>query len=289
MFSTVKSTKSFGQRYFSATPNANGRAIKEIKTYLLKDRVHLRPTTVRAVPKKRIIKKANEKLQVGQVIMRKTLPKKKDGLPEYLYGESPFYTQSNHGLYGGFFPYTVEKETASKGKTRVVRKPHVIAKDLYSATLDAKLHLNLVMRVYQTIQKEGGLDSYLTKNKSHRIKELGPKGWELRCKVLIQQDKNLQNYLKGHKNVIIDKDGKPCPVFFELDSYKFKVPKEYIVNSLYKLEKINNPEFDIKLITDDKILSMMEKFQLPISFYTIEKFEVDMASIEKQLEEATLF
>ncbi|XBW34669.1 hypothetical protein QEN19_000236 [Hanseniaspora menglaensis] len=289
MFRTASTSKLVGQRYFSATPNANGRAIKEIKTYLLKERVHLKPTVVRALPKKKMIKNANEKHQIGQVVMRKTLPKKSEGLPEYLYGESSFYTQSNHGLYGGFFPYTVERETASKGKTRVVRKPHVIGKNLYSATLDEKMYLKLVMKVYQAIQREGGLDTYLIKNKSRRIKELGPKGWELRCKVLIQQDKNLQTYLKGHENIIVDKNGQKHPVFFELGSYKFKVPKKYIINSLYNLEKINDAKFDIKSITDNKIIPMMEKFQLPIQFYTIEQFEVNMDEIEKQLEKATLY
>lgn len=289
MFGSVRSSNTIGQRYFSVTSGANGRAIKEVKTYLLKERVHLKPTTVRAFPKKKLIKNAHEKLKVGQVIMRKTLPTKKEGLPEYLYGESSFYKQSNYGLYGGFFPYTVERETASKGKTRVVRKPHVIGKKLYSASLDESMHLSLVMKVYQTIQKEGGLDNYLTKNKTHRIKELGPKGWELRCKVLIQQDKNLQNYLKGKKNVIVDKEGKQCPVFFTLGSYKFKVPKEYIIESLYKLEKINNADFAIASITDEKIIPMMDKFQLPVNFYAIEEFKIDMEAVEKQLEDSTLY
>jgi len=39
-------------------------------------------------------------------------------------------------------------------------------------------------RVLRTIDKVGGLDEYLLGDKTQRIKELGIRGWQLRCKLM---------------------------------------------------------------------------------------------------------
>jgi len=43
-------------------------------------------------------------------------------------------------------------------------------------------------RVLRTIDKVGGLDEYLLGDKTSRIKDLGMKGWHLRCMVLAQPE-----------------------------------------------------------------------------------------------------
>lgn len=47
----------------------------------------------------------------------------------------------------------------------------------------------MTAKVLKTISKEGGIDNYLTKEKSARIKELGPTGWKLRYRVLKEKMK----------------------------------------------------------------------------------------------------
>ena len=57
-------------------------------------------------------------------------------------------------------------------------------KRLYSHALDRYVRVKVATRVLRTIDKSGGLDEYLVGEKPARIKELGMKGWALRCKVM---------------------------------------------------------------------------------------------------------
>ncbi|KAF2470666.1 uncharacterized protein BDR25DRAFT_204479, partial [Lindgomyces ingoldianus] len=116
------------------------------------------------------------------------IPKNPDVIiPDYPYGPSRLFKQSNKGLYGGSriqFGNNVSRK--SETKTRRHWKPNVLSKSLYSVTLDKKIKLRVTARVLKTIDREGGLDAYLLKESESRVKELGPLGWSLRC-VLLQK------------------------------------------------------------------------------------------------------
>lgn len=62
----------------------------------------------------------------------------------------------------------------------------MLSKSLYSVALKKKIKLRVTAKVLKTMDREGGLDEYLLKDDAHRLKELGPLGWALRC-TLIQR------------------------------------------------------------------------------------------------------
>ncbi|KAK9448856.1 mitochondrial 54S ribosomal protein bL28m [Limtongia smithiae] len=110
--------------------------------------------------------------------------------PPYPYGDATVFKRSNRGLFGGKFPQygnLVSEKLENKSRRRWL--PNVLRKTLYSETLKRGFKLDVVASVLRTIQKEGGLDQYLTKDKPARIKELGPRGWRLRYAVLLKQQK----------------------------------------------------------------------------------------------------
>jgi large subunit ribosomal protein L28 len=106
-------------------------------------------------------------------------------LPDYPYGESHWYKQSNFGLYGGL-KISSGNNVSPKTETKSRRKwrPNIQMKRLYSHALNRYVRVKVATRVLRTIDKTGGLDEYLTGEKPARIKELGMKGWALRCKVM---------------------------------------------------------------------------------------------------------
>lgn len=106
-------------------------------------------------------------------------------IPEYPYGPSLWYKQSNFGLYGGQkirSGNNVSKD--SETKTRRKWRPNVQNRSLFSHALGQYIQIKVTTRVLRTIDKSGGLDEYLIKDKAGRIKELGMKGWELRWRVM---------------------------------------------------------------------------------------------------------
>ena len=68
-------------------------------------------------------------------------------------------------------------------------RPNVNRQTLWSETLNRRITLKIVASVLRTITKEGGLDNYLIKDTSARIKQLGPLGWKLRYMVLTRLQK----------------------------------------------------------------------------------------------------
>ena len=69
-------------------------------------------------------------------------------------------------------------------KTRRHWKPNVLNKNLYSIALKKKIRLRVTAGVLKIIDREGGLDEYLLKEDTTRIKELGPMGWALRWRIM---------------------------------------------------------------------------------------------------------
>ncbi|KAH0444694.1 ribosomal L28 family protein [Colletotrichum camelliae] len=117
------------------------------------------------------------------VIPIKNLPS--DALPPYPYGPRLIYKQSNNGLYGSA-RIRVGHNVAPKHHQVSPRKwrPNVHRRRLWSDALGAWVRTRLTIRVLRTIRKEGGLDAYVTKTKTARVKELGPSGWKLRWMIV---------------------------------------------------------------------------------------------------------
>ncbi|KAF1997741.1 hypothetical protein P154DRAFT_524604 [Amniculicola lignicola CBS 123094] len=110
---------------------------------------------------------------------------KETNTPPYPHGPNRLFKQSNRGLYGGQmiqFGNNVSPDTETK--TRRHWTPNVLNKALYSVILKKKVKLRITAKVLKIIDREGGLDNYLLKDKESRIKELGPLGWDLRCTLL---------------------------------------------------------------------------------------------------------
>ncbi|CEJ94482.1 hypothetical protein VHEMI10009 [[Torrubiella] hemipterigena] len=112
-------------------------------------------------------------------------------IPPYPYGERRIFKQSNRGLYGNarirFGNVVAEKY---KNKTRRYWRPNVHRKTFFVPALGANVKVRLTLRVLKTIRREGGLDNYLLKSKTARLKELGPGGWNLRW--LLMQTREVQ-------------------------------------------------------------------------------------------------
>ncbi|KAF4872879.1 54S ribosomal protein L24 [Colletotrichum siamense] len=120
--------------------------------------------------------------------LTKTIPIKNlpsDALPPYPFGPRLIYKQSNSGLYGSA-RIRVGNNVAPKHKQITPRtwRPNVHRRRLWSDALGAWVRTRLTIRVLRTIRKEGGLDAYVTKTKTARVKELGPSGWKLRWMVI---------------------------------------------------------------------------------------------------------
>ncbi|GAB7337313.1 hypothetical protein MBLNU457_g2672t1 [Dothideomycetes sp. NU457] len=137
----------------------------------------------------------------------------KDNAP-YPYGRALWYKQSNEGLYGGQriqFGNNVSERTEIK--TRRNWHPNIHRKTLYSVALNRGIKVRVSTRVLRTIDKVGGLDEYLLGDKTSRIKELGMKGWHLRCMVMaqpeIQERMNRQRAEYGLPQINYNASGEP--------------------------------------------------------------------------------
>lgn len=199
------------------------------------------PKAFRLVTTRRVAQRPDYK--VGEV-RPKYMPKKRAAFPDYKYGEAQVYKQSNKGLYGGLFKSSGSRISESKNKVKRTWKVNVHRKSLWSEALKRDIDIKVAARVLRTISKEGGVDNYLTKDKSARIKELGPTGWKLRylVKKAQYQEENLP-----HKAAptFKTKDGKKGKVYFsglKIEGYdqplNLTVGKRRLTMILYQQEKI---------------------------------------------------
>lgn len=150
-------------------------------------------------------------LEVG--IPRSFLPKQKPLYPEYPYGKAVLFKQSDRGLYGGQTIQFGNQISEFRNKSRRTWLPNINRHKLWSETLRRDINIKTTSRVLRTITKEGGIDRYLTKDKSSRIKGLGITGWRLRYKVLSKQE--AQD--KASPKIIeeVQSADKTIPVFFK--------------------------------------------------------------------------
>ncbi|KAH3676396.1 hypothetical protein WICMUC_002027 [Wickerhamomyces mucosus] len=134
--------------------------------------------------------------------------------PDYKYGESAFFARGNRGLYGGSFVRSGHHISEFRNKINRFWKPNSHKKQLWSETLNKKLTFQVTSKVLKTIDKEGGLDNYLIKEKSARIKELGPFGWKLRYQVLKKQEEAKNPKHKTAKEITNQADGNKITIFY---------------------------------------------------------------------------
>ncbi|KAL1892623.1 hypothetical protein Sste5346_006908 [Sporothrix stenoceras] len=110
-------------------------------------------------------------------------------IPPYPLGPRTIFKQSNKGLYGSAviqFGNNVSRETAViyPQKTRRKWYPNIQVKRLFSESMGVWIRTRVSTRVLRTIDKVGGLDTYLLGSKPARIAELGPWGWRLRWRIM---------------------------------------------------------------------------------------------------------
>lgn len=185
------------------------------------------------------------------------IPKTRKDVPDYKYGESNVFKQSNKGLYGASFVQYGNNISESKTKTRRRWLPNIVKKGLWSETLDKKISIRMTAKVLRTISKEGGIDNYLTKDKSARIKELGPAGWKLRYDVMRKREARNN---PAHKDAPIEElpNGESVKIYFkeELNGspVKITVGRRKLMQLLYPLEKLeqkaDNKTIDFKTFID---------------------------------------
>jgi ribosomal protein L28 len=106
------------------------------------------------------------------------------GIPSF--AAKPHYTYKlrNKILAGGKTIHFGNNVSEFKNRTRRIWRPNIKTKALWSEALGRRVRLRLVTSVLRTIDKVGGLDAYLTGSTRLRMKELGPRGWEIRAAVI---------------------------------------------------------------------------------------------------------
>lgn len=162
--------------------------------------------------------------------------------PDYKYGESSFFARGNRGLYGGSFVRSGHHVSEYRNKINRFWKPNAHKKSLWSETLSKFSTFQVTTKVLKTIDREGGLDNYLTKEKSARIKELGPFGWKLRYQVLKRQEE-IRNPVHKDKKEVIKEDGSSQTIFYpNLEVEGLKAPLNIIVGRRKLLKELYNVE-----------------------------------------------
>ncbi|CEP22336.1 unnamed protein product [Cyberlindnera jadinii] len=161
--------------------------------------------------------------------------------PDYKWGESSFFARSNRGLFGGSFIKSGNQISEMGNKSRRFWRPNAHKKTLWSEVLNRGITCQVTAKVLKTIDKSGGLDNYLIKEKSARVKELGPFGWKLRFEVLKKLE---QNSKPADSQKCTLKDGSEGTIYFsgvKVDGIDgpldITLGRRKLLNELYVAEK----------------------------------------------------
>ncbi|SCU91940.1 LADA_0F13146g1_1 [Lachancea dasiensis] len=209
------------------------------------------------------------------------IPKGRKQFPDYQFGESAIFKQSNKGLYGASFVQYGNNIAESKTKTRRRWLPNVVRKGLWSETLDRNISIRMTAKVLRTITKEGGIDHYLTKDKSARIKELGPTGWRLRYRVLQRQELKAN---PPHKDapLVETPEGLQKRVYFEGSvggqNVRITCGRRKLMQFLYPLEKLEH-RADGKNLTYKEFLDLYAGADFPKVLETLHKYGFDLKAV----------
>lgn len=169
-------------------------------------------------------------LQVGQPLPRGIkIPLEPSKVPIYHY-ETRAFKRQNRGLYGGLQRKTTTYRSEFLNKTLSYQLPNIQRTKLWSETLKKSIQTRVSTKVLKTIDREGGLDKYLTKDKPARIKTLGLLGWKLRYQVLRKQTRKRAPVVKVN-------DKKMKVKFIHPDGRRFLVGKTKLLEALYNVVK----------------------------------------------------
>jgi len=131
-------------------------------------------------------------------------PKVPSGVPAFASKPHTTYKLRNKILAGGKNILFGNNVSEFKNRTRRIWRPNIKVKSLWSDALGRRVRLRMVTSVLRTIDKSGGLDAYLTGVTKARMKELGPRGWEIRAAVIksIRQQERVK-YIKMFQRSIL--------------------------------------------------------------------------------------
>ncbi|CAI5756593.1 unnamed protein product [Candida verbasci] len=217
------------------------------------------------------IKKIDEnKYTIGQEHPKGVkVPKSIPEFPSYKY-ETRFFKRQNFGLYGGL--QRKRSKSSSKFLTKNLRAhlPNIQKASLWSEILNKKIKTRVSTRVLRTLTKEGGLDQYLLKDKSARIKTMGLYGWKLRYKLLkkLEQDERgyfqFENKLKPIQH--ITKDGRKF-----ISSKEELLPLLYneIQNDSYYPIKQSQMERQYSWLSYDEIVNKLDDCNVDLTRFTV--------------------
>lgn len=167
--------------------------------------------------------------KAGDAVEGVSIPKFRRKYPLYEY-ETMFFKRQNRGLYGGLQRKRSKSCSESKNKNLRAHKPNIVKAKLWSETLNKAVQTRVATKVLKTINKEGGLDNYLTKEKPARIKTVGLKGWRLRYDILKKKE------LDALPSV--EKDGEIRKVYYiHTDGKMLIVGKNKLLKELYEFAK----------------------------------------------------
>ncbi|CCE62996.1 hypothetical protein TPHA_0D03610 [Tetrapisispora phaffii CBS 4417] len=209
------------------------------------------------------------------------IPKKRKVFPDYKYGESNLFKQSNQGLFGGSFIQFGNNISESKIKTRRTWLPNIIKKSLWSETLNKPITLKLTAKVLKTITKEGGIDNYLLKDKAARIKELGPTGWKLRYSILSAKDKQLNPPHKDAKTVTTN-SGEVKKIYYDVEvngkPFKITVGRRQLLSLLFAKEQLNK-KCDGIVYSHKEFIEESQKSTISDILSKLDKYGYDLSTI----------
>ncbi|CDK28341.1 unnamed protein product [Kuraishia capsulata CBS 1993] len=196
----------------------------------------------KAVVTRRVAKRPEYKegdVKPHTVFVPKELPK----YPDYKYGEYTTFKKANKALLGGQVINFGKQYSEFGNKSSRTWRVNIQKKKLWSESLEKLIPLTVSTRVLSTITKEGGLDNYLLKDKSARVKELGPLGWRLKFDILSRQATIMRKEAKEAKIEQLSKDEEERVYFKVLiggEPAKLKVGKRKLLKELFPLAKKNS-------------------------------------------------
>lgn len=140
----------------------------------------------------------------GDVIPQQVkIPLQPAAYPDYHY-ETQFFKRQNRGLYGGRQRKRSKTCSEAGNKNLRVHLPNIHKATLWLLTLEQKIKTRVSTKVLKTVDREGGLDNYLTKDKPARVKTLGALGWKLRYDVMKAQELKLAQAANPEVKFIAD-------------------------------------------------------------------------------------
>lgn len=209
------------------------------------------------------------------------IPRFRKKTPDYPWGESNIFKQSNKGLYGASFIQFGNSISESKTKTRRTWLPNVIKKSLWSEILQQSIRIKLTAKVLKTISKEGGIDNYLLKEKSARIKELGPTGWKLRYKLLTTKLKK-ENPPHKDAKVVKDSQGNEKILYYEVlhndNILKITCGRRKLMRLLFQLE-LKEYKADCKELSYMQFVENYQSFSINALVAKLDQYGFDFKTI----------